>query len=218
MTMSSETIPFENYYTEEVYMVADVEAGVLYNRSGRRMLALTNDFLVGLHHALSAECGDRASEVLQNCGRKWGRNFAEGLDGEWSQFYGAPAKEFPMAMFHSLMVQEFGHNGWGLLTIDYQHIASGVISLALQGAMMAEILPDEPALPADVLTAGIFSGIFSHFMGRDLDCMQSQCAKRGFPESRFLVSSPDRIASVKVAGYEAIGHDELFAKLLQTTG
>ena len=84
--MSFDTIPFENYYTEDVYMTADVEAGILYNRSGRRMLALTNDVLVGLHQALASECGERAGEVLQHCGRKWGRNFAQGLDGEWSQF------------------------------------------------------------------------------------------------------------------------------------
>lgn len=215
--MSFDTIPFENYYTEDVYMTADVEAGILYNRSGRRMLALTNDFLVGLHQALASECGERAGEVLQHCGRKWGRNFAQGLDGEWSQFYGSPATEFPLAMFHSLLVQEFGHNGWGVLTVDYQHVEAGVIALSLAGAIMAEIMPDQSSQPADVLTAGIFSGIFSHFMGRDLDCLQSQCARRGFPDSRFLVSGPERIAAVRVAGYESVGHDGLLQQLITTS-
>jgi hypothetical protein len=103
-------------------MTADVEAGILYNRSGRRVLALTNDFLIGLHRALEKECGEKSGHVLLNCGKRWGKNFAVGLDGEWSQFYGSPSSNFPMAMFHSLLIQEFGHNGWGVLSIDHARL------------------------------------------------------------------------------------------------
>ncbi len=42
----SEQLDFKNYYVERLYMSANVETGVLTNRSGRRMLALTNDFLL----------------------------------------------------------------------------------------------------------------------------------------------------------------------------
>jgi predicted hydrocarbon binding protein len=28
---------------------------------------------------------------------------------------------------------------------------------------------------ADLLTAGILGGMYSYFLGRDLDCMQTQC-------------------------------------------
>lgn len=105
-------LEFKNYYVEKLYMTANVETGVLVNRSGRRMIALTNDFLLGLHRALEKECGDRVEKVLYHCGRKWGRNFGKGLENAWSEFYQKPLQEFPLAFFQSLMVQEFGHNGF----------------------------------------------------------------------------------------------------------
>jgi len=214
--MFSETIPFESYYNEEVYMTADVEAGILYNRSGRRVLALTNDFLIGLHRALEKECGDKSGHVLLNCGKRWGKNFAVGLDGEWSQFYGSPSSDFPMAMFHSLLIQEFGHNGWGVLTIDYQHVNSGIVSISLVGAIMAEIMPDSSSQPADLLTAGIFAGILSHFMSRELNCVQSQCAKNGFTQSRFVVASSNRIESITKSITSDTCHDAILKLLLDS--
>lgn len=215
--MFSETIPFDNYYTEELYMTADVETGILYNRSGRRMLALTNDFLIGLHRALANECGDRCGDVLLHCGKRWGSDFAMGLDGEWTEFYGTPTSEFPMAMFHSLLTQEFGHNGWGLLSIDYHSIENGIISLSLEGAIMAEIMPGESNEPADLLTAGIFGGMFSHFMRKDLACVQSQSVGKANQLSRFLVASSRRIAMIKSSVSSKASHDEVLSTLLATS-
>jgi predicted hydrocarbon binding protein len=87
-------LEFKDYYSEDAYMVADVETGVLYNRSGRRMLALTDDFLIGFHRAIEKECGSRTPEVLHTCGRRWGINFGTGLAAEWSEFYGRPFANF----------------------------------------------------------------------------------------------------------------------------
>ncbi len=108
----SEQLEFKNYYVERLYMSANVETGVLTNRSGRRMLALTNDFLLGLHRALAKECGDKVDQVLYRCGRKWGRNFGKGLADAWAEFYQCGFQEFPLAFFQSLLIQEFACNGW----------------------------------------------------------------------------------------------------------
>lgn len=212
--MFSETIPFNSYYDEELYMTADVEAGILYNRAGRRMLALTNDFLIGLHRALDTECGENAGKVLLNCGKRWGKNFASGLDGEWSQFYGSPSREFPFAMFHSLLVQEFGHNGWGILSIDYQHLNFGIVVVSLSGAIMAEILEDDSSQPADLLTAGIFAGIFSHFMSRDLGCIQTDCTRKGDDQSRFIITTSDRLNGIKCPEGVSATHQQILSQLI----
>jgi len=195
-------------------MTADVETGILYNRAGRRMLALTNDFLIGLHKALADECGEKFADVITHCGRKWGKNFAEGLDAEWSNFYKAPALEFPTAMFHSLLIQEFGHNGWGLLDIDYTHLQYGIFCVSLEGAIMSELMPEKTDAPADLLTAGILSGIFSHFLSQDLDCIQSQCARDGFSESRFIVAPTAKVAPAKEQLKESDTHDSMIKTLL----
>jgi uncharacterized protein len=207
-------LEFKNYYVEKLYMTANVETGVLVNRSGRRMIALTNDFLLGLHRALEKECGDRVEKVLYHCGRKWGRNFGQGLENAWSEFYQKPLQEFPLAFFQSLVVQEFGHNGWGMLTLDYTHFAKGIIDLNLEGAIMADITEAELKYPADVLTAGIIAGMFSHFIQRDVDCLQSQCAMKGFSSSHFLLSDPKRIEELSKWRTSSKTHQEILNHLL----
>jgi predicted hydrocarbon binding protein len=213
MTKTTE-LEYRNYYVERLYMTANVETGVLVNRSGRRMIALTNDFLLGLHRAVKKECGDRVEQVLYHCGRKWGRNFGKGLDDAWSEFYEMPLKDFPLAFFQSLIGQEFGYNGWGLLSVDYTHFTKGVIDLSLEGAIMADITEEKITYPADILTAGILAGMFSHFIARDIDCFQSQCAKDGFSASRFLLSDPKRIESLRAWKTSPKSHAETLKHLL----
>ncbi len=205
----SEQLDFKNYYVERLYMSANVETGVLTNRSGRRMLALTNDFLLGLHRALAKECGDRVSDVLYRCGRKWGRNFGKGLADAWSEFYECTFQDFPLAFFQSLLSQEFACNGWGLLAVDYGHYQRGVLQLELDGAIMSEITSQEVSYPIDNLTAGILAGMFSIFVGRDLDCTQTQDGKHAEGVSIFLMSDPSRIQQLNTASQLSTHQDKL---------
>lgn len=208
-------LAFNDYYAEELYMSADVETGVLYNRSGRRMLALTDDFLVGLHRALEKECSERAPAVLYSCGKRWGKNFATGLAQEWSEFYQAPISEFPLAMLESLIVQEFGHNGWGILEFDYQYWNRGILQLTLDGAIMAELLGNKAIGPADVMTAGILAGMFSHFMETGLGCVQSESSAQGGTLNRFIITGEDRMdAGIKNQALSAETHATILAQLL----
>ncbi len=190
-------LQFKTYYDERIYINANVETGILYNRSGRRMLALTNDFLIGLHRAIQNECGDRSAEVLSRCGKKWGLSFGKGLDAEWTQFYESPAREFPFAFFQALLVQEFLHNGWGCLQIDGTQFQAGILELGLQGAIMSEIDSDKTVSPADILTAGIFAGIFSYFIGIDLDCIQTEVPSANSKWSRFILAASDRVKMIR---------------------
>lgn len=198
-------------------MTADIETGVLYNRAGRRMLALTDDFLIGLHRALEKECGERAPKVLYTCGKRWGTNFAVGLGQEWSEFYAAPIADFPLAMLESLIIQEFGHNGWGLLEFDYQNWDRGVLMLSLQGAIMAALLGDSSVGPADILTAGIFAGMFSHFMNETLGCLQSESTANQKSANRFLLTAEPRINALGESAWSGSeAHASIVSKLLET--
>jgi hypothetical protein len=210
-------LEFKDYYTERLYIDANVETGVIYNRSGRRMIALTNDFLIGLHRALEKECGDRVSEVLYTCGKRWGRNFGTGMDQEWSQFYETPAKEFPLGFFRALLVQEFHCNGWGRVEIDFDQFEKGVIAVYLRGAIMGELLEGKASYPADTLTAGILAGFFSYFFDREVDCYQSHSSVSQEEPSVFLLSSPERIGSIRAKQTGDGGHDQVLLALLQTT-
>ncbi len=212
--MTASTIPhFDNYYNEAVYMTSDVETGVLFNRSGKRMLALTNDFLLGLHRALESECGERAALVLRRCGKRWGKDFAEGLDDAWSEFYGHPAREFPLALFQSLLIQEFAHNGWGILEVDYDLIDDGIVQLTLCGAIMAEIDAQEHSYHADVLTSGILASIFSHFLGRELECLQIASIRGDSSIARFVLADPQRLEKVESLTASGTTAEDVIVKL-----
>lgn len=208
-------LDYKDYYQEELYMTADVETGILYNRSGRRMLALTDDFLIGLHRALEKECGENATAIIHACGRKWGRNFGEGLTAEWSEFYGRSFRSFPMALFQSLLIQEFAHNGWGNLHLNYDYFDRGVIWLALEGAIMASIRKDAGNTKADILTAGILGGMYSYFLNRDVDCVQSQSEAEGFGDSRFVISSQTRIDQLRERIAADATHEQTMQCLLE---
>ena len=212
----SETLDFKNYYVEKLYMFANVETGVLTNRSGRRMLALTNDFLHGLHRALEAECGDKVGEVLYRCGKKWGKNFGQGLADEWSAFYACNFADFPIAFVQSLLMQEFACNGWGLLDFDYQHFPQGVLQLSINGAIMSDITEKEVNYPIDILTAGILSGIFTKLLACELDCVQSRVGKLNVAASLFLLSSVSRIEQLRGNLKQLASHEQILDYLLNT--
>ncbi len=64
-------------------------------------------------------------------------------------------------------------------------LSVGVIDLSIEGAIMADITEGAVTYPADTLTAGIIAGMFSHFIGREVDCFQSQSEKDGLVAAAF---------------------------------
>jgi hypothetical protein len=79
---------------------------------------------------------------------------------------------------------------------------------------MADITEAELKYPADTLTAGIIAGMFSHFIQRDVDCLQSQCALKGFSSSHFLLSDPKRIEELSAWRTSSKSHQEILNHLL----
>jgi hypothetical protein len=79
---------------------------------------------------------------------------------------------------------------------------------------MADITEGKLSYPADILTAGIIAGLFSHFIAKDVDCFQSQSEKDGFSSSRFLLSDPKRIESLRAWKTSPKSHQEILNHLL----
>lgn len=204
-----------NYFTQD-YLATDVKTGVTRNRGGTRMLALTDDFLLGLHTALTQECGPAADEVFRSCGRTFGAQLARKLSAELQQFYGKPLTEFPMAMFEACLKQAFGRHGWGDVAFDFTRHDKGVVVVDLKSAVFADLLPAQER-PADPLMAGVLAGMFSSFAGRSLGCLQTQCSGRGDGVSRFVLTDAARIDGVAELAAAGKPHDEILAALERST-
>jgi predicted hydrocarbon binding protein len=209
------TPPRGNYFTERDYLKTDVRRGVTRNRAGTRILTLTSDFLIGLRNALVFECGKAADAVLKTAGRRWGKNFAARIEKELGGFYGMPVAEFPLALFEASLVMGFSHHGFGKLRLDVSLYDKGLIVAVVENPIYFGLL-DSAAAPADPLLTGIFAGLFSHFAGRELDCVQTQCQVCGAADSRFVVSLASRLAGVDDWLKEGKNHTEVLALLAQT--
>ncbi len=80
---------------------------------------------------------------------------------------------------------------------------------------MSEITEEEVNYPIDNLTAGILAGMFSIFVNRDLDCVQTQDGKHANGISIFLMSDPARVQALQASsGLNA--HQEKLDFLLNT--
>lgn len=199
-----------NYFAEGDYLSTDVRKGVMRNRAGTRMLALTDDFLRGLWNALDTECGPAAATVLKSCGKRWGRNYAKRFSRELEDYYQRPVREFPLPMFETYLTEAFAHHGWGKLKLDYSRYHQGIIVLSFVEAVYGSLVGKSTG-PVDHLLSGVLAGMFAELTGEELDCLQTACISTGEPESRFIVSLGSRIK--KVADRPAQGKDH--AAILQ---
>jgi hypothetical protein len=201
-----------NYFAEGAYVTTDVKKGVMRNRAGTRMIALTSDFLTGLCSALEAECGPAAPAVLRSCGRTWGRRVGERLAKELEEFYGMPVAEFTMSLYEACLTEAFSHDGWGRLTFDFSRHDRGLIVVRAKDAIFAA-LAAKADRPVDTLLAAVLAGVLSAVSGQPLDCVQTACQACGAGEGVFVVALADRLA--KVADWPAKGrpHDEVVEAL-----
>jgi predicted hydrocarbon binding protein len=206
-----------NYFAEGDYINTDVRTGVMRNRAGTRMLALTDDFLNGLRNALETECGPAAALVLKACGRSWGKQYAERFTRELEDHYQAELKQFPLPFFETCLGESFSHHGWGKVRLHLERYAKGILVVSVQNAILGS-LAGRSDKPADPLLAGVLAGMFSHFAGRELDCVQTQCVACGAEESRFILTSPTRAAAVADWPERGRGHDEIVAHLETVRG
>jgi predicted hydrocarbon binding protein len=211
--VSAATTTRPNYFAEGDYLSTDVRTGVMRNRAGTRMLALTGDFLLGLKAALDEECGPTADLVLKTCGRTWGAAFAARIERELSAHLGGPLGDEPLARFEAALVAMFSHHGWGKVRLDVSRHAQGVLVVAVAEPVMAAVVGTADR-PADPLLAGVLAGTLSHFAGETLDCAQTQCRACGAAESLFVITHPDRLKAV--ADRPGRTHAAVVAELLGT--
>ncbi|VTS04416.1 V4R domain-containing protein [Tuwongella immobilis] len=201
-----------NYFSEKQFIKTEPRRGVSRNRSGTRIVSLTTDFLAGLRTAMVQECGPAASLVLHSCGRNWGKMFAKRLEKELSEFYGQPLRESPMIFFQSCLMEAFSHHGWGKIAIDYAWIQHGVIVVTVENPPYAGMVPDANE-PVESLLAGILGGVFSHFSGEDLNCLQTDCQQCGAEVDRFVIGLSPRIEKVSEMKGKGASYNQILDEL-----
>lgn len=202
-----------NYFAEGLYASTDVIKGVTRNRAGTRIIALSEDFLLGMRRVLIDECGAAADSVAHSIGKKWGRLFAQRFSREMNDYYGRPINEFPLAVFHACLIELFSHHGWGRIRLEWERKDVGIIGVAVDSALMSTLVRDAAA-PVDAMLAGVLAGFFSDLSGEDLECAQTQCLACGAAESRFVLALASRLAGAEQWTRDRLNHEEIVEKLV----
>lgn len=185
-----------NPYARPDYFTTDVARGATRTPRGVRVCALTNDFLVGFRDAVIFESGKAYRRVLKSCGRRWGVQFMKRFDADVAAHYQTPLAELSAGVVHACLADAFNYHGWGLLSIDLEHLDQGVVSVELRNSVMPETVPESDR-PVDLIMAGLLGSIFSHLSGQDVDCMQTDCPSQGADASRFVAAPVDRMRELE---------------------
>jgi predicted hydrocarbon binding protein len=193
-----------NYFSPDAYTRADIEFGLLENRSGARLLALPETLLQGLHAGLQEEIGPAAGFVLFGCGKWWGKTLYRRLAGELEAYYGKPLVAIEMVEFLQCLKECWKTHGWGTLEIDLKYYQQGFLLLKTVNSPFIEAAPKGKGMMGQ-LEAGVLSGFFSRLSGTELHCAQTSCESLGADSNYFVVGVAERLKPVSAWLEE--GHD-----------
>jgi predicted hydrocarbon binding protein len=208
-----------NLFARPDYFTTDVAKGATRTPNGTRICALTSDFLLGFRDAVVYECGKAFRPVMKSCGRRWGIQLMKRFDKEIMTAYQTPVKDLSAGVVHACLADLFNYHGWGRLVIDLSASERSLILLTLHDSVMPALVPESDR-PVDLLMTGLFAAIFTHFAGRELDCVQTDCPSRGANASRFIVAAPSRIAEIEgwlesAPSNEPFNHEAVLRRLLR---
>lgn len=178
-----------NFFAGPGRVRTNVRTGVARNGAGTRILTIPADFLRAAQQVLVQECGPGASLIWKSCGRAWGQRFAARWEKELRAFHGMEVLDLSVAEFTTLLEQLFCHNGWGTLTIDLSQVEQGLIEAEVRSPIMASLVSEQDN-GRDALFVGLLAALLSHFSGRELDCVQTDCSPLS---SRFAVGTTDAL-------------------------
>jgi hypothetical protein len=179
-----------DYFAEDRYITSDPAAGLLRDPAGTPMLVFPPSWLASLYDLLAAECGPAADRVLAGAGRTWGQGFAQRLQRELSEYYGAPFAEWPFARLEACVASALATMGWGRAELDTSRFEQGVFTIQVH----------EP-VANDLLLAGVLGGMFSTLTGQDLDAVATG---RTNGAVTFVLALRERLARVTATGHDAV--------------
>ncbi len=185
--------PRGNYFNFNAYVRQDLRSGTLTNRVGAPLIGLTDEGYLAVVNTLRDEFAEDASTILKSLGTSWGRQAGEQFVRETSAYYGRPLMELPLAMVASLLTEAFRHHGWGAFIFDFSRYANGVLVVEVREPFEGSITkPECEAL--DTMLSAFLAGMLSYLAGRELGCLQTDARGRGADASRFVITTPDRLA------------------------
>ncbi len=176
-------------------ILADLREGVVTNKAKGRVCLLSTDLLLGVYNAILEEAGPAWGLLMKTCGQVWGTRLARKLVRESDIVLGKSYVDLPLQEYLLFVTEYFCFHGWGVLELDVSKAQSrGLVEASLSHSIFAEVIKEkEENEMVDHMISGILSSLFSFVSDQELDCIQTQCASLGHEQSRFVITSAERV-------------------------
>lgn len=200
----------DNYFDEK-YLKLDVLAGVITNTSGNRLIALTEDFLVGFKKAVEDETGDSYKIVFHTCGREWGKGYAKKFKEEIKKYYNKDLSDLPIFTIDELFKGMWTKNGWGEIKVNWKEaFGHGVFEIEIKNPSFSSVIGNDGEL-CDQIFEGLIESLFSDLFSKELKCVQTSNQKFGFGSmSKFILSIPQRMKDAEGLVDSKSTHEKIF--------
>jgi uncharacterized protein len=203
-----------NYFAPDVYLQGDLEAGLIENRKGARLLALPDPLLRAIYEGLAEEVGAASEAVLYKCGAWWGKTFYRRFAEEVSQHYQQPLADIEMIEFMQCFKQSWKTHGWGKVDLDFSFYQQGYIVVQVWNSAFAAS-GDGIGKPKCFVEAGLLSSFFSGLTGQKLHCIQTTCESMGATCNHFVLGLPERVTRADAWLQENHDHATIMERLCQ---
>lgn len=186
--------------------------GQLVDPAGNRLVLFAAETARSFRQVLEAEQPGAWAAAMKAGGTRTGVTIANGLDTALAAL-GKPAlAALPLEACLALLEHNFAAYGWGRLHIDLNDAADhGFVVARLENGFSVEISAATDDF-VDAMIAGVLQGFFGHISGQNLGCLEIACARGGAPHCTFVITDPERLATLAPAiGTES--PDTLLAQL-----
>jgi uncharacterized protein len=201
-----------NYFAPQAYVRSDLQSALLQDRTGERLIALPESFLLAMDETFHQETGKAAPFALYTCGSFWGEGFCQRFHQTLERLHRKTITQISLIDYLLAMRQVFATHGFGILDLDFAHYNHNLIVASISKSIVAPNTIKGRA-PACHLEAGIFAGWFSILTAQRFGAVQTECISQGANSNRFVLLEAERLAEARRAVSHGASYTQLIAQL-----
>jgi uncharacterized protein len=184
-----------NYFAHDAYIRGDFESGLIENRQGKRLLAISETLMQSIYTTMNSEVGSSAGIVLFKCGLWWGKNFYQRFSQEVNSYYQKSISEMKMIELLQCLKECWKTHGWGNINLDFDYYKQGFLVVKIEQSAFARVI-ESATQPSCFLEAGLLSAFFSQLSGTKLHCVQTACESLGVECNLFVLGLANRLEPI----------------------
>lgn len=185
------------YYDRRTYLKSDFKEGVVRTETGRRVIILPQELVLGVHQAIEYETGRAWNLIAYLCGRRWGDRLLHSVRQEWRHYHRSAVDHVEFDFFQTWLKGYFRFHGWGEVEIDFSWEKKGLVQFHLRDSVLDRLLAELPGGYVNEIFAGLLGSWVSWFSDTDLECVEIESALNGGETSRLVVGLRSRVEAAR---------------------